>query len=344
MMVAMKFTIKINGTIRQAMEIIDRTALGLTVVESSDGNVIGVISDGDIRRALLAGMSLDDPVKPLINREFVYLPPSASRAEVLDLMQARRIRQIPIIDSYGRLGGIHTLHEILGAVERPNWALIMAGGKGTRLRPLTENVPKPMLKVAGRPILERIVLNLISYGIRKIFIAVNYLAHMIEEYFGDGSRYGCKIEYIHEDKPLGSGGALSLLPELPKHPLLLMNGDLVVNVNFADMFEFHEQNGFYATMGVYPYTHEVPFGCVNIQGDRLVDIEEKPLLQKTINAGIYVLSPKTLAAVPTNTFFPITALFESAMENGFHCGGFNIESEWIDVGMPQQLKQANGVI
>ena len=257
-------------------------------------------------------------------------------------MQARRFEQVPIVDEQGKVIGLHLLHDILGNIARPNWAVVMAGGKGMRLRPLTEKLPKPMIRVAGRPLLERIILHLVSFGIRRIFLSVNHLAPVIEDYFEDGSKYGTKIEYLREDHPLGSGGAISLLPEIPEQPLLVMNGDLIVDTNFTDMIEFHSQNDFYATMGVYSYFHQVPFGCVEIQDNRLAGLEEKPIIEKMVNAGIYVLSPQAVSAIPKNTYFPITTLFEDAIKNNLVCGTFPVEKEWLDIGTPQQLRQARG--
>jgi dTDP-glucose pyrophosphorylase len=332
-----------DACIRDALQKIDRSALGMTVIVSSDGRAEGVVSDGDIRRALLAGAMLDDSVSPFVSREFFSVTPEASRAAVLDLMQARGIRQIPIVDADGRLHGMHTLANILGMVERPNWAVVMAGGKGTRLRPITENIPKPMVCVAGRPILERIVLHLVSYGIRRVFLSVNYLGHMIEGHFGDGHDFGCKIEYLREEKPLGTGGALSLLPESPQEPLLVMNGDLVLHANFDRMLQFHEVGGYDLTMGVRPYTHEIAYGCVEMDGSQVVEIEEKPVLEKRVNAGVYVLSPEAVKQVPKDTLFPITDLFEKALKAGHRCGGYLIEEDWMDIGYPQHLRKANGL-
>jgi dTDP-glucose pyrophosphorylase len=320
----------------------DITGAGIALAVDGESRLIGTISDGDIRKALLNGCPLDSPVTPHINRNCFYVLQTAPRVEVLDIMQARRFEQVPIVDKKGRVVGLHLLHDILGNISRPNWAVVMAGGKGERLRPLTENIPKPMIKVAGRPILERVILHLVSYGISRIFISVNHLAQMIEDYFEDGIKYGAKIEYLHESEPLGSGGGISLLPEIPEQALLVMNGDLIVDTNFSDMIEFHSQNYFYATMGVYSYFHQVPYGCVKIQNNRLAGLEEKPVFEKMVNAGIYVLSPQAVSVIPKNTCFPITMLFEDALKKNLACGAFAIEKEWIDIGGPQQLRQARG--
>ncbi len=337
-----QYCVKPDATLIECMRSMDKTGAGIALAVDSECRLIGTISDGDIRTALLNGCSLDSRVGQHINRNCFQVSPAVLRAEVLDIMQARRFEQIPIVDEQGKVIGLHLLHDILGNISRPNWAVVMAGGQGVRLRPLTENIPKPMIRVAGRPILERITLHLVSYGIRRIFLSVNHLGDVIEDYFEDGLKYGAMIEYLREDEPLGSGGAISLLPEIPEHPLLVMNGDLIVDANFVDMIEFHSKNAFYATMAVYPYFHHIPYGCVEIQDNRLTNLEEKPVLEKKVNAGIYVLSPQAVSAIPKGTSFPITTLFEDALKKNIICGAFAIEKEWLDIGSPQQLRQARG--
>jgi NDP-sugar pyrophosphorylase family protein len=263
------------------------------------------------------------------------------RAEVLDLMQARLIDQVPVLDDAGCVRGLHLIHDIIGGRKLNNAAVIMAGGKGMRLRPITEHLPKPMIKVAGRPILERLVLHLVSFGVTRIYLAVNYMSHVIEDHFGDGSQFGCSIQYLREKEPLGTGGALSLLPECPNEPILVMNGDLVMQANIASLIRFHTERGFYATMGVKPYRHEVPFGCVEVESGRIQSVHEKPSIDKLINAGLYVISPDALKDIP-KSFFPITELFEAAIEVGRNCGSFLIEDDWADVGRMDDLNEAQG--
>ncbi len=336
-----EYCIPPNASILDAMRKIDSAAIS-TVVVCQGGRVDGVLTDGDIRRAILRGHRLTDSVESVYTRKFVSVDPGMPRADVLELMQARVIEQIPIIGANGELVGIHTLRSIVGHAAKSNWAVIMAGGKGTRLGKLTESTPKPMLRVAGKPILERIVLHLVTHGFRTVFLAINHLSHVIEQHFGDGSRWGCQITYLREDEPLGSGGAISLLPRQPEQPLLLMNGDLLLEADFSRMLEFHEGQGFYATMGVHCYSHEVPFGCIETEGRRIVALEEKPVLTRTINAGVYVLSPRAVGSVPQNTFFPATAIFEDALARHQTCGAYPLDGDWIDVGLPEQLKQARG--
>ncbi len=336
------YCISADASLIDCMRSMDITGTGIALAVDNELKLIGTVSNGDVRKALVKGCPLESLITGYINRKCFHVLPTVSRAEVLDIMQARRFEQVPIVDEKGKVIGLHLLHDILGNIARPNWAVIMAGGKGERLQPLTEKLPKPMIPVAGRPLLERIILHLVSFGISRIFISVNHLAHVIEEYFKDGSRYGTKIEYLHEENPLGSGGAISLLPEIPEQALLVMNGDLIIDTNFPDMIEFHSRNDFYATMGVYSYYHQVPFGCVEIKDNSLTCLVEKPVLEKMVNAGIYVLSPQAVVAVPKNTYFPITNIFEDAIKNNLVCGTFPVEKEWLDIGSPQQLRQARG--
>ena len=205
-----------------------------------------------------------------MRKSFTSVGLETTRAEVLDMMRVRNISQVPVLDGAGRMAGLHLLQELIGASVKENTAVIMAGGQGIRLRPLTENIPKPMLTVAGRPILERLVLHLVGYGIREIFLSINYLGHIIEDHFGDGTRFGCRIRYIREKKPLGTGGPLSLLPKIPDVPVLVMNGDLVTQANVDRILEFHDEGGFVATSCLRPYQIEVPFGVAEVRGNELV--------------------------------------------------------------------------
>lgn len=332
-----------GARLRDALLAIDRSGGEIALVVDAAGRLIGTLTDGDIRRALLKGASLDAPLAHFLHRDFSTAPVGASRAEILDLMQARQIRQVPVVDSSGRLVGLHLLDAILGTLERPNWAVVMAGGKGSRLRPITEHVPKPMIRVAGRPILERLLLHLVGYGFRRVFLSINYLGHMVEEYFGDGSRFGCHIEYLREEAPLGTGGALSLLPERPRDPFLVMNGDLVTQVNLHEMLAFHAGGPQVATLGVRKYFHTVPFGCVELDGDRILGMIEKPCLVRCVNAGVYVLNPELAAAVPAGEAFGLPTLLEHCLVRSQTVCAYEIEDDWIDVGQREQLREAQGL-
>lgn len=331
-----------QGTILDAMACLDRNAHGIALVTDEEMRLIGTITDGDIRRALLKGSSLDSSIDCCLMQKFTTVSSKLGRAEVLDLMCARSIEQVPIVDQEGRLIGLHVMREIIGAATRPNCAVIMAGGRGERLRPLTDTIPKPMICVAGRPILERIILHLVGYGIREIYISTNYLSGIIREYFGDGSLFGCVIRYLEEDKPLHTGGALSLLPHKPQHPLLVLNGDLITQVDVAAMLEFHKQGSYKITVGTDLYSHTVPFGCLEVEDCQVRTIEEKPVICRYINAGIYVVSPDILDRVPKNQSFPITKLIEHSLDLSEPVGAFEIKGDWIDVGRYDQLRQAQG--
>ena len=330
--------VSILGALRK----LDESALGICLVVDVNNRLIGTLSDGDIRRALIKGAPLAATIDKYFNRNFFAVSLSAGRTAALEIMQARKFSQVPIIDDTGKLVGLHLLHSLIGHQPKNNWAVIMAGGKGTRLGKLTTSTPKPMLKVAGRPILERIILHLIGHEIKNIFIAVNHLSHIIEDYFKDGRPWGCDIKYLREDKPLGSGGALSLLPASAECPVILLNGDLIIEADLDNMLDFHSNNDLFATMGVHYYNHEVPFGCVETDNNRIVALEEKPLLSKIINAGVYVLSPEAVNSTPKNTFFPITTLFENALAEKRPCGAYHLDGDWMDIGQPEQLRQARG--
>lgn len=330
------------ASLRTAMVALEHGAVEVALVVGPDGTLLGTLTDGDIRRAILSGASLEDMASNFMSRCFTAVSPSCSRAEVLDLMRARLLGQIPVVDDSGRLVGLHLLREILGAVSRPNWAVVMAGGRGERLRPITDSLPKPMVKVAGRPILERIILHLVGFGIRCIFLSVNYRGDVIERHFKDGTALGCKIEYLKEEKPLGTGGALSLLPEKPDYPILMLNGDLLTQFNVGNLLAFHADGGFKATVGVHEYVHTVPYGVVELDGDRITGIREKPTQTWLANAGIYVIDPGLVERVPKDTSFPLPALVEECIERGEAVGAFPIKEDWIDVGHPKELRRARG--
>ena len=319
-----------SGTLVEAMQSLEKSGIEIALIVDDHDRLVGTLTDGDIRRALLKGASLQSALAPHLQKHFTAVAPKTGRAEVLDLMQSRTISQIPILDADGRLVGVHLLHEVLGAIERPNWAVVMAGGQGTRLRPLTETIPKP------------IVLHLVSFGIRRVFLSINYLGNVIEDHFGDGARFGCRIEYVREERPLGTGGALAELPATPTTPLVVMNGDLITQADLGAMLEYHAAGGQRATLAVRRYVHTVPFGCVDLDGERVVRMEEKPSLSVLANAGIYVLDPHLLARIPRGQEFPLPGLLEQCLARGETVAAFEIEDDWIDVGQRDQLKQARG--
>ena len=334
--------IKQDKTLFDAIQALNGPAEGLAIITDRQDKVIGVMTDGDVRRAIMKEARLDAPIEPYLRHDFLSVSETETRDQVLDLMQARKIKHLPILDGVGKLIGIHLLHDIVGGKKLPNQAVIMAGGKGVRLRPITEYLPKPMIPVAGRPILERLVLHLVGCGITRIHLSVNYLSEIIVNHFGDGSRFGCEISYLHETTELGTGGALSLLPSIPAEPIVVLNGDLVTQLDFASMLAFHSASDSVATIGYRPYTHQIPFGCLDLRDNTVVAIQEKPVLERCVNAGVYVLSPAALELVPRK-FFPITDLFQLLLERGDKIGSYEITTDWTDVGQHSELSKARGV-
>lgn len=333
-----------SGTLLDAMRSLERSGRKIVLIVSEDGRLLATLTDGDIRRAQLSGATLASPAMPAAAKSFFSIRASASRVEVLELMQAKSIEQVPVLDDDGMLVGLHLLHEILATRPRDNAAVIMAGGQGTRLRPLTETIPKPMIRVAGRPILERIVLHLTGFGVRKIYIAINYLGDVIERHFGNGSGVGCSIEYLRETEPLGTAGALSLLPVKPERSIVVLNGDLVTQADIGRMLDQHETGGHALTVGTYPYTHVIPYGCVDLNGTEVLRIREKPQVVQTVNAGIYIVRPDLLAWVPSGAPMTMPGLIEAALAREEQVHAFEIQGEWHDIGQREQLMIARGEV
>ena len=336
-----KIAVKPNASIRDVIDIIDKGGAQIALVVDENDFLLGTVTDGDVRRGILKGFELHQCVTTIFNNNPVTVKEGIEPHEIAELMRNRYIRQIPITDQSGRIVRIELLKTLLLKKTRPNWAIIMAGGLGTRLRPLTESCPKPLLKIAGQPILEIILQNLSNQGFSRVFISLNYKGEMIVEHFGDGSQYGLQITYLRESHKLGTAGALGLLPELPKHPIIVMNGDLLTRVNFEQMIDFHERHDSKATMGVIEYKVQVPYGVVNLDDFRLKSIDEKPIQKFFINAGIYILEPQILKLVPHHKKFDMTELFQNLLEISAETVAFPIREFWLDIGNPEDYIRAN---
>lgn len=329
-----------SATIRETLEAIDESALQVALVADGEQQLLGTVTDGDVRRGILRGVDLNDRVEKVMNPSPTTVSADRPREEVLSLMQNERLHQLPVVDGEGRILGLEVVDEFLEPESRENPVVVMAGGLGTRLRPLTEERPKPLVEVGGKPILETILENLTDYGFHRFFFSVNYKAEMVEEHFGDGSDWGVEIEYLNEDKRLGTAGPLRLLPEVPDQPMLVMNGDLLTTLNFAHLLDYHQEHEAAATMCVRRYEIEVPFGVIQTDGKRIVQIREKPNKRCFVNAGVYVLNPRMLDLMSDSGPMTMTELFGMAQEEGERTVVFPLREDWIDVGRPEDLSEA----
>lgn len=307
----------------------DSAGIPLLVVD--ENNILkGTISDGDIRRALLHGVLLDDSISAAMCMRPVIVDISSSPEERFFLLRSHQLRVLPLTDERGSLCGAEVLSSNVSA--RPHEAVLMCGGLGTRLGSLTRDCPKPMLEVGGKPILERIMCNLIEGGISRFFFATNYLREKIENYFGDGQKWGVSIRYLRETKRMGTGGALSLLPHIPTHPFLVMNGDILTTFNTGHLLDFHEMCGGIATLGIVRHCYQNPYGVIRHDGSTLLGIVEKPIESCFINAGIYVVEPRLLETMPRNVFIDMPTLLLQAKERGELVSVCPICESWIDIG------------
>jgi dTDP-glucose pyrophosphorylase len=329
-----------DATIKDAINVLNVSGLRIVLAVDENEKLLGTISDGDIRRGLLKGLQLENSLAVIWNHEAIVVPENMSTEMVKGLMLVNKIQQIPIVDENQRLVGLYLWDEFVYPVARPNIFVIMAGGRGSRLGTQTENCPKPLLLVAGRPILEHIINRAQADGFKHFVIAINYLGHMIEEYFGNGDRFGVSIEYLREKVPLGTAGALSLLSPTPNLPLIVTNGDVITDVQYGAVLDFHEKNNATGTMAVRLHEWENPFGVVVTDGNDIIGYEEKPIFRSSINAGIYVLEPTVLKFL--NEFEPcdMPSLFEKMRDISLKTIAYPLHEEWLDVGLPGDLRKA----
>jgi len=326
--------------ILEAIRVLDESSLQIALVQH-DGHVVGTLTDGDVRRALLAGATLDQPVTKIMNRSPVVAQNGITNEAALALMRRHSIHQLPILDADNRVVDIKLIDELTRASHADYWVVLMAGGAGTRLRPLTDDLPKPLIKVGGKPILETILTNFIASGFVKFFIAVNYKAEMIQEYFGDGSTWGVEIAYLREKVKLGTAGALSLLPEKPRHPFVVMNGDLLTTVNFQQLIKYHREHQATATACVLEHTTTIPYGVVEIAENEVVGIREKPAVKQFINAGVYLLEPVVFDYIEPDKLLDMPSLLNLLVQKGKTTVAFPLREYWIDIGRLDDLQRAS---
>jgi dTDP-glucose pyrophosphorylase len=340
--------VKAPGTacIRDVLEVIDRSASAVALLVDADDVLLGLLTDGDVRRALLRGAELTDPALPYATTAPQTVSAGSARALVLDLMRALRIAAVPEVDPGGRVVGLHTLSDVIGVQPLPNPVVIMAGGRGTRLGALTHDTPKPLLEVAGRTILEWIILNLAGGGIRDVYVSVNHLAEQIEEHLGDGAHLGCSVTYLREDRPLGTAGSLALFRAQRREldvPALVMNGDLMVQFEAQGLLAFHRRSAAAISVATRPYQHEVPFGVVDTGPDgRVAAVREKPTYSMDVSAGVYAVSPHVLDLLHADEPCTMPELMQTCLDRGEPVAAWQLPSDWIDVGTPTDLARAKG--
>ena len=335
------FFVKPDVTIAEAINIIDEGASQIALVVDAEYRLLGTLTDGDIRRGLIHGKTLESRVEEVMHREFLSIPESHTENRAMRLMREEGLQQIPVLDPEGRIVRLFLLEELLKPKKLSNWVVLMAGGLGKRLRPLTESCPKPMLRIGDKPLLEIILEKCVDAGFIKIFISVNYLKRQIIEHFGNGSRWGVDIHYLEEDRSLGTAGALASLPEQPDKPILVMNGDVLTHVNLEKLFLFHQENSASATICVSEYKTPIPYGVVFTEGSQVLSVEEKPEISHNINTGVYVLNPELLELLSPKQRCDMPELLTRGLKRNHSVIAFPIHEYWLDVGHKETLDQAN---
>lgn len=330
-----------RATLQQAIRNLNDSALQIVLVVGEQDVLLGTLTDGDIRRGLLRGVDLNCAVEQLMTREPLVVPEEIPRAAVLQLMQANKIHQLPVVDRDHRVVGLRLWNELAAPGDRLNLMVIMAGGRGSRLRPYTEDCPKPLLPVNGKPMLEHIIERAKLEGFHHFVLAINYLGQMIEEYFGDGGRLQVQIDYLREQAPLGTAGAIALLKPRPQLPFLVSNGDVLTDIRYGEMLEFHCRHRAAATMAVRRYEWQHPFGVVRTQGIEIVGFDEKPVTRSHINAGIYMLEPSAIDAIGVGEQCDMPTLFARLQERGARTIVYPMHEPWLDVGREGDLRQAH---
>jgi len=326
------------SSIQDVLKVIDNQSLQLALVVDIDNRLLGTVTDGDIRRALINGVALSHPISEIMSTTPTVVDCSVSKDQLLELMRAKQLNSIPVLGD-GIVVGLETLQHISQKATYENPVFLMAGGFGTRLKPLTDNCPKPLLKVGGKPILETVLLRFIKSGFNNFYISTHYLPEMIKEYFGYGEKWGVSINYVHEERPLGTGGALGLLPkDLPDLPVIMMNGDVLTKVDLEDVLAFHNENDANATICVREYEYQVPFGVIESEGNIIKSMVEKPIQRFHVNAGIYVVGRKIIEEVNNNEVVDMPTLLERYLGNKVLM--FPFYDYWLDIGRIDDFNRA----
>jgi len=340
-----KCLINESADVREAIRAIESGQKGIAVIINANRCLQGVVTDGDVRRGLLAGVKLKNPITSIMNRKPTKAVSGMSHSLIVELLQQSRLESLPLVDANNCVVDVILLTDLTeekgtGKADGFSSALIMAGGEGRRLLPLTEHLPKPLVEVGGMPLIERQVRRVANAGVNKIYIAVNYLAEMIESHLGNGSRYGVEIHYLREQQKLGTAGALSLIEDPLDGPLLLMNGDVFTSIDFRYLLDFHSKHQPLMTVAAIDYHVEIPYGVIKTEGSYAVCLEEKPSQQFLCNAGIYAISPEAVSQVPQNQTYNMTDLIELSISQGAGVAVFPVHEYWSDIGTHAELDKA----
>ncbi|WAA09799.1 nucleotidyltransferase family protein [Fervidibacillus albus] len=333
-------SVKPSETLLNTMKIIDQSALQFAVVVDEKKHLLGTVTDGDIRRSILRGNNLEVAIRNVMNPKPMIAKIGKKYSDYHQIMKKNNLRQLPIVNEKNQIVDILFLDKN-HVNHNENVVVLFVGGLGTRLRPLTNDIPKPMLKVGGKPILETIIEGFKQYGYKNFILSVNYKKEIIQDYFQNGQAFGVSIRYIEEEKRMGTAGALSLLREKPTKPIFVMNGDLLTQVNFKQLMDFHLQHQSIATMCVREYEYQIPYGVIETEETKLVSIREKPIHKSFVNAGIYVLSPEALDYIPHNKYYDMPELFGKLIEDNKRTTVFPIREYWLDIGRVDDFVKAN---
>lgn len=330
-----------TASLEAAIKKLDLSAQQILLVTDEDKKLLGTVTDGDVRRALLKRLDLATPIVQIMNRQPKVATADWSKARLLSFMEQQQLLQLPVVDADQRVTRLETLHGLLQKPRQDNPVFLMAGGFGKRLHPLTKTCPKPLLKVGDKPILELILESFVSSGFHRFYISTHYMPEKIREHFGDGSRWGVTITYIHEETPLGTAGALGLLPHNEiTLPLIMMNGDLLTTLNYLALLAFHEELGGSATVCVREYEYQIPYGVIESEENRATGIREKPVQTFNVNAGIYLLSSELVKSVPPDTQLDMPDLLQQEIQAKRGVNIYSLKDYWLDIGRMDDFNQA----
>lgn len=330
-----------NCFLERAVQVMENVGLRIVLVVDDKDHLVGIVTDGDLRRALIKQVSLKEKVSEIMCAKPLVVDKSMAREDVLRLLERNKLLHMPVVDEEDKLVGLHTIEDFYTTSKYDNIVFLMAGGFGTRLRPLTNSCPKPMLKVGDKPILELILESFIKAGFHRFYISLHYLPEIIKAHFGDGSKWGVNITYVHEDEPLGTAGALGLLPQQDiDSDVFVMNGDLLTNIDFVSMRDFHLENNSVATMAVREYEHQIPYGVIETDGQTISSVVEKPIQKFFVNAGIYVLSADLVKSVKKGDYLDMPDLLSNQINDQKKVGSFPIREYWLDIGRMNDFERA----